>query len=135
MDFTDRRKVVMVAGGSLLATAALVAVVFSMGSWAYHTRRFLSHERRLDRVIEQRPTAADLSTALLAEPGTQAIAVPRSGEEIAALVDQWSPRQTEEVLAKRRTARDLRIFAVGDMVYFLFFDGEGRLQAYVLIGN
>lgn len=131
MRFADRRKAVIVATGSVVATGALVALVFSLGSWAYQHRRFLSHEQRLARALQEHPTVADISNALQAEPGVRAIDVPRSDEELAALA---RPR-SDEVLARRRASRELRIFAVGDMVYFLFFDAEGRLQSYVLIGN
>lgn len=135
MRFADRRKVVIVAVGSLLATASLLALVLSLGSWAYHHRKFLFHERRLARLLQEHPTATDVSTALLAEPGNWAIAVPPSEAELAALTGQWSRGRVEEVLAKRRMVRELRIFGVGDMVYVLFFDAEGRLQAYVLMRN
>jgi len=135
MRFADRRKVVVVAVGSLLATAGLLALVLSLGSWAYHTRQFLFHERRLARLLQERPTATDVSTALLAEPGNWTIAVPPSEEELAALTGQWSRGRVEEILAKRRMARELRIFGVRDMVYVLFFDAEGRLQAFVLLSN
>jgi len=135
MHLADRRKAVVVAVGSLLVTAALVALVLSLGAWAYHTRRYLLHEGRLARLLEEHPTANDVSTALLSEPGNWAIAVPPSEEELAALTGQWSRGQVEEILAKRRMARELRIFGVRDMVYVLFFDAEGRLQAYVLMSN
>ena len=66
MRFADRRKAVVVIVGSLLVTAALVSLVLSLGSWAYQTRRFLLHERRLSRLLEKHPTATEVSTALLA---------------------------------------------------------------------
>jgi hypothetical protein len=135
MRFADRHKALVVVAGSVLVTGGLVALVLSLGSWAYQTRRFLLHERRLARALEEHPTAADISTALLSEPGNRAIAAPRSEEELAALTGQWSRGQDGEILAKRRMAHEVRIFGVGDMVYVLFFDAEGRLQAYVLMGT
>ena len=35
----------MVIGGSVLATAGLIGLVFSLGGWAYQHRRFTLHER------------------------------------------------------------------------------------------
>lgn len=131
----DGRKVAVVAAGSVAATAALLALLFSLGSWAYQHRRFTLHERRLHKALEERPTAAEISEALLAEPGTEPIAVPPREEDLPAFAAQWSARQVEAVLAKRKAARELRVFAVGDMVYFLFFDADGRLQSYVLMAN
>ena len=135
MRFADRRKAVVVVVGSLLVTAGLVALVLSLGSWAFHTRRFLFHERRLARLLEEHPTASDVSAALLAEPGNWPIVAPPSEEDLAALIGQWSPGAVPEVLAKRRMAREVRIFGVGEMVYVVFFDAEGRLQSYVLLRN
>ena len=135
MRIADRRKAVVVVVGSLLVTAGLVALVLSLGSWAYHTRRFLFHERRLARLLEEHPTAADVSVALLGETGNWAIRTPASDEKLGALTAQWSRGQVDEVLAKRRVAWEVRIFGVHDMVYVLFFDADGRLQAYVLMGN
>jgi hypothetical protein len=131
---SDRRKVVIVAAGSVAATAALLALVFSLGSWAYQHRRFTLHERRLHKALQERPAAEAISQALLAE-GARAIAVPPRDADLPAFAAQWSPRQVDDVLAKRRAARELRVFGVGDMVYFLFFDAEGRLQSYVLMAN
>ena len=133
--YADRRKVAVVVVGSVLVTGGLVALVLSLGSWAYHTRRFLFHERRLAKIMPERPTAADVTTALLAEPGNRLLAVPRTEEDLIALTSQWSRVQNEEVIAKRRAASEVRVFGIRDMVYVLFFDTDGRLQAYVLMSN
>jgi hypothetical protein len=135
MRLADRRKAVVVVVGSLLITGGLVALVLSLGSWAYQTRRFLLHERRLARLLEQHPTLADASVALLADPGNRSIAVPVTEEGFTALSGHWPPGQLEEILAKRRAAREVRIFGVRDMVYILYFDAEGRLQAYALLSS
>jgi hypothetical protein len=133
MGSADRRKVVVVVVGSVLVTTGLVVLVLSLGSWAYRTRRFLLHERRLAGLLEKHPTAADASTALLAESGTRLIATPTTDDEWAAATRGWPRAHVDEVVAKRRTAREVRIFAVQDMVYVLFFAADGRLQSYVLL--
>ena len=119
----------------MAATAGLLALVFSLGSWAYQHRRFTLHERRLHKALQERPAAPVIAEALLAEPAAREIAVPPDERDLGAFAAQWSPMQVEAVLTKRREARQLRVFAIGGMVYFLFFDAEGRLQSYVLMGN
>jgi hypothetical protein len=131
MRFEDRRKAAIVIGGSVLVTAALVALALSLGSWAFQTRRFLSHERRLNKALQERPSAADLSRALR-EEGNVELVVPQVEADLRALVARSSPGQVDEVIAKRRAAREVRAFGVTGMIYFLFFDAEGRLQGYVL---
>ena len=135
MQFADRRKAVVVVVGSVLVTSALVALILSLGSWAFQTRRFLLHERRLAPLVEKHATLEDISAALLAEPGNREIPAPEFEEDFVALVGQWRGGRDPAILAKRRSARDVLIFGVRDMVYVLFFDAESRLQAYVLLGN
>jgi hypothetical protein len=135
MALADRRKALVVVVGSVLVTGGLVTLVLSLGSWAYQTRRFLFHERRLARLLEQHPTAADASAGILAEPGNRSIAAPVTEEGLATLAGQWSPGHVEEIVAKRRAAREVRIFGVADMVYFLYFDADGRLQDYALVSG
>jgi hypothetical protein len=135
MAVADRRKAFIVIGGSILVTGALVATVLSLGSWAYHTRRFLLHQRRLAPLQEKHATGAEISAALLAESGVHGIAVPPTKDELVAMVGQWRGGRDQDVVSKLRAARSVRIFAVEDMVYVLLFDPEDRLQSYALLSN
>jgi hypothetical protein len=131
----DRRKVAVVVIGSVLVTSVLLAAVFGLGSWAYQTRRFLLHERRLAKLLDAHPTADDVTVALLADPAVKALPSPPSDEQLLEFANTLKPARGTEVLGLRRSNPDLRMFAVGGVVYFLFFDREGRLQAYVLAGK
>jgi hypothetical protein len=132
MSDDDRRKMVVVGLGSILATAALIALTFSLGSWAFRTRHHLSHERRLARLLEQNPTAADVTTALLAEPGTVELPAPRSEADLLVNAGK-SGVPSEDVGAKYRAAAEVRVFHVGGAVYVLFFGADRRLQSYLLL--
>ena len=129
----ERRTLVLAALGGLAAASALGALVFTLGGWAYRHRRFTLHDGRLQRVLKERPTADQVSRALLAEAGNQAIETPSSEEALHALARGVSPRRAQEVVEKRRRWPGLRIFGVGDMVYFLYFDEAGILRDYVLL--
>jgi len=63
------------------------------------------------------------------------MAVPASEADLRRFAAQWSPARSQEVVAKRQKWRDLRVFGVGDMVYFLYFDDQGVLRDYVLLSN
>jgi hypothetical protein len=132
MNDDDRRKMVVVGLGSVLATAALIALTFSLGSWAFRTRHHLSHERRLARLLEQHPTAADVTTALLAEPGSRQLNPPETEHQLLSNTRTWKIPD-EEVQAKYRAAADVRVFHVGGAFYVLFFGADQRLQSYVLL--
>jgi hypothetical protein len=132
---TDRRKAFVIAAGSLGVTAVLVGLVFSLGGWAYQHRRWSLHDGRLRRLVAEHPSAERASKGILAEPGNWAIPAPTSDAELRDMAAQWSRARADEVVEKRRRWKDVRVFGVRDLVYFLYFDDEGKLQDYVLLSN
>jgi hypothetical protein len=133
--FEDRRKALLVIAGSLAATGIILAVVFSLSGWAYQHREGSLHDGRLRRLVEQHPSAAQVSEGLLAEPGTRALAAPASEDELRGLAGQWRRGNADRIVSKRGRWRDVRVFAAGDLVYVLYFDEQGRLQDYELAGH
>ena len=131
---SDHRKTAVIVLGSIAGTGLVVGLVFSLGGWAYQHRRLTLHDGRLRRLVEQHPSADRASRGILAEPGNWEIPVPASDEELRRLASQWSAR-ADEIVAKRRQGKGLRIFGVRDVVYFLYFDDEGKLRDYVLLGT
>jgi hypothetical protein len=129
----DRRKALVIAAGSVGATAVLVGLVFSLGGWAYQHRRSSLHDGRLRRLVAEHPSEDRVSRGILAEPGNWPIATPASDEDLRRLAAQWSPARADEVVAKRRQGKRLRIFGVRDVAYFLYFDDEDKLRDYVLL--
>ena len=129
---SDTRKVVFVALGSVAATGAIVALVFSLAGWAYRHRDASLHDGRLRRVVEQHPTVSQVSDGILAEPGNRALPTPASEEELRRLLAQYPRGQVDQIVAKRRRWRDLRVFEARDVLYILYFDEAGALQDYEL---
>ena len=129
----DRRKALVIAAGSLGGTAVLVGLVFSLGGWAYQHRRSSLHDGRLRRLVAEHPSESRVTRGVLAEPGNWPIATPASDEDLRRLAAQWSPARADEIVAKRRQRKTLRIFGVRDVVYFLYFDDEDKLRDYVLL--
>jgi hypothetical protein len=128
----DMRKVVLVAAGSLAATGAILALVFSLAGWAYRHRDASLHDGRLRRAVAKHPTMGQVSEGLLAEPGNRALPTPASEEELRRLVGQYPRGRADQIVGKRRRWRDMRVFDAGDVVYFLYFDEAGALQDYEL---
>jgi hypothetical protein len=131
----DRRKALVIAAGSVGGTAMLVGLVFSLGGWAYQHRRLSLHDGRLRRLVAELPSESRVTRGVLAEPGNWPIAIPASDEDLRRLVAQWSPARADEIVAKRHQWKTLRIFGVRDVVYFLYFDDEGKLRDYALLTN
>jgi hypothetical protein len=128
----DTRKVVLVGAGSVAATGVILALVFSLAGWAYRHRGASLHDGRLRRVVEKHPTMGQVSEAILAEPGNRALPTPASADELRRLLARYPRGQADQIVAKRRRWRDLRVFDAGDVVYFLYFDEAGALQDYEL---
>lgn len=128
----DTRKVVFVVAGSVAATGTILALVFSLAGWAYRHRDASLHDGRLKRVVEKHPTMAQVSEAILAEPGSRALPTPASEDELRQLLARYPRGQPEQIVAKRNRWRDLRVFEAGDVVYLLYFDDRGALQDYEL---
>lgn len=130
---SDRRKALVIVAGSVGGTAVLVGLVLSLGGWAYRHRRWSLHDGRLRRLVAEHPSESRVSRGILAEPGNWPIATPASDEDLRRLAAQWSPARADEVVARRGRWKTLRIFGARDVVYFLCFDDEGKLQDYVLL--
>jgi hypothetical protein len=131
----DREKTVVIVAGSLAGTALIVALVFSLGGWAYHHREGTLHDGRLRRAVEQHPTVDQITEALLAEAGTRAVSAPRSDAEWRAFGERWPRASLDDIRAKQRRWPEVRVFAVPGAAYVLFFDAEGKLQDYALAGG
>jgi hypothetical protein len=133
--FEDRRKALFVIAGSLATTGVILALVFSLSGWAYQQREGSLHDGRLKRLVEQHPSAAQVSAGILAEPGTRALATPASAAELRRLAEQWRRGQPDLMVSKWRAWPNVRVFAAGDLVYVLYFDDQDRLQDYELAGR
>jgi len=128
----DTRKVVFVVAGSLAVTGAIVVLVFSLAGWAYRHRDVSLHDGRLRKAVEQHPTIGQVSEGILAESGNRALPTPASEDEVRRLIDQYPRGRVDQIVAKRRKWRDLRLFEARDVVYILYFDEVGALQDYEL---
>lgn len=128
----DTRKTFFVVAGSVAVTGAIVVLVFSLAGWAYRHREVSLHDGRLRKAVEQHPTIGQVSKGILAEPGNRALPTPASEEELRRLVAQYPRGRADQILAKRRRWRDIRIFDAREVVYFLYFDEAGALQDYEL---
>lgn len=128
----DTRKVVFVVAGSLAVTGAIVVLVFSLAGWAYRHRDVSLHDGRLRKAVEQHPTIGQVSEGILAESGNRALPTPASEDELRRLLDQYPRGRVDQIVAKRRKWRDLRLFEARDVVYILYFDEVGALQDYEL---
>src|SRR5262245_51353547 len=122
-DHDRTKKVLVVTGGSVLVTAGLLALVLSLGSWAYRFRHHTLREGRIGRLVAQHPPEDRVTRALLDE-GARPLATPANEAELRALAAGRPPAVADDLAARARKWPAVRVFAVQDAVYVLYFDGE-----------
>jgi hypothetical protein len=128
----ERSKTLVAIVGGLVATGLIGMLVFSLGGWAYHQRGRSLHDGRLRRAVALHPTADQITQALIAEGGTRVLSAPPSDAGWREFTARWPRAPLDDILAKQRKWAEVRVFAVQDVAYVLFFDAEGKLQDYAL---
>jgi hypothetical protein len=127
-----RRRWLWFVAGSTAATAILVAIAFFLGAWAFDTRRALTHETRLQRLVDRKPRLEQVVQGLEDE-GSRLVASPGSDDELRAVAALRGGRRADEAVRKGRRWSTTRVFAAGDMVYFIYFDEEGVMRDFVSV--
>ena len=130
MNDDTRRRMVPLLGG-LAATALLLGVVFSLGSWGYKYRRWLFHQGRLERILKLQPSAEQVRIGLEGE-GAVLLGHATTTEELGRIAAQWAPSARDAVAAKGASAGAANVFSVGEMVYFVFFARDGKMVDFLV---
>ena len=126
------KKLVIVAG-SLGVTLALLAALLGLGGGAFERRQLNQHNLRLQRLLEKEPAAAAVTAGILDEPHTQLVASHAGPDELGTLLERWPAERRGAVLVKAHEWPRTVVFAVGPMVYFLYFDSDDIMRDFVCI--
>jgi hypothetical protein len=131
---SSARRRLVAAGVALVVTGLLLGLVLALGAWALEYRRFTLHHGRVQRMLalDPRPTAAQVTEGLLAEPATRRLDVPADEAGLRALAARCAAGPPDVIVERSRRSREVRAFAVGEMVYFLYFDDAGLLADAVV---
>jgi hypothetical protein len=120
----------LVGSATLIAVGGLVTALV-LGTLGYDIRRSNMHDARLKRILVQKPTVYQVTEGLKEKaPLVQIIETP---EDLQQALDRWGGAHREEILDRARRYPQLRIFAAGDMVYFIFFDSGSIMRDYVYV--
>jgi len=120
--------------GALLLTGLACAFAFWLGAWGFDFRRYSQHEGRLHRLVVQHPTRDRVERGL-ADEGSPLIEAPEGPVALEKAARSLGGRKAEEVLEKGRRWPTTRVFRAGDMLYFLYFDGDDLLQDYTCVSG
>ena len=89
------------------------------------------HEARLKGILVQTPTVYQVTEGL--KEKAPLVEIVESPEELQEALDRWAGSERAVILEKAKRFPQLRIFAAGDMMYFIFFDAEHIMRDYVYV--
>jgi hypothetical protein len=121
-----------IVAGSVGATAIFAGAAFFLGAWAFDTRRSLTHETRLQHLVDRSPGLGQVVQGLEAE-GSRLLAAPSGPDQLRAAVTRHAGGRAAEALAKGQRWPTTRVFLAGDMVYFVYFDDGDVMRDYLCV--
>lgn len=119
---------------SLLLTALLGLLAFGLGAWGFGFRRYSIHQGRLERMQKLRPVMEQVVAGLAAE-GSPLVGSADEPVELRRLAERLAPARVAEIVEKGRRHGQTRVFAASDMLYFIYFDGEGVMRDFTCAGR
>lgn len=120
-------------GVSLLVTVSGLVLALYLGTWGYNIRRFNMHEARLRGILVQQPTVYQVTEGL--KEKAPLVEVPESEEELLEVTQRWGRDRQSEILKKASRWKQVRVFAAGDMMYFIYFDHENIMRDFVYVSS
>ena len=123
-----RTRMLLTVGAAVVAIGGL-ATALVLGTIGYDVRRTNMHEARLKGILVQTPTVYQVTEGL--KEKAPLLQIIESPEELQEALDRFAGAKREVILEKANLFPQLRIFAAGDMMYFIFFDADNVMRDYV----
>jgi hypothetical protein len=125
-----RKRVILTATAAVLAIGGL-GTALVLGTLGYDIRRSNMHEARLKGILVQTPTVYQVTEGL--KEKAPLVAIVESSADLEEALDRWAGESRGAVEEKAKRFPQLRIFAAGDMMYFIFFDSGNIMRDYVYV--
>ena len=123
-----------IAAGALAVTLGSLTLAMLLGSASFDFRRYTVHERRMQKVLREQPTA-DRLTRGLADEGTAQLAVARTREEVERVASARGGKKAAEIREKGARHVETRVYQAGDMLYFVYFDANGVMRDFTCVSR
>jgi hypothetical protein len=120
--------------GALAVTLGTLALAFWLGAASFDARRYDQHRRRMEKVLREHPSADRLTRGLEAE-GSRLVATAATPEEKERVAAARGGRLVAEIRQKAARQPELRVYEAGDMLYFVYFDGEGVMRDFTCVSR
>ena len=126
-----RRAIVL--GFAAAVTIGGLGVALYVGKLGYDVRRNNMHDARLKHILVQTPTVYQVTEGLK-EKAPLALVVEGRVDLEQALSD-WGADKADEIRDKAGEWPQLRVYAAGDMIYFIYFDERNVMRDYVYVSS
>ena len=104
-----------------------------VGKLGYNVRRNNMHDARLKHILVQTPTVYQVTEGLK-EKAPLALVVEGRVDLEQAIAD-WGADKADEIRDKAGEWPQLRVYAAGDMMYFIYFDEGNVMRDYVYVSS
>jgi hypothetical protein len=123
-----------ILAGAAVVTLGALTLAMLLGSASFDFRRYTVHQRRMQKVLREQPTA-DRLTRGLADEGTAQLAVARTREEVEREASARGGNKADEIREKGARHAETRVYLAGDMLYFVFFDTAGVMRDFTCVSR
>jgi hypothetical protein len=123
-----------ILAGALAVTLGALALAMLLGSASFDFRRYTVHQRRMQKVLREQPSADRLRRGL-ADEGTAQLAVARTREELEREASARGGPMAAEIREKGAHHAETRVYQAGDMLYFVFFDEGGVMRDFTCVSR
>ena len=130
---TPVKRVAIALGVAAAVAIAGLGTALYLGKLGYDVRRKNLHDTRLRRILVQTPTVYQVTEGL--KEKAPLVAIVESDEDLERAVSTWASDRVEDIMGKARQWPQLRLYAAGDMIYFIYFDEANIMRDYVYVSS
>jgi hypothetical protein len=127
----SRRRRALTWGAAAIVTMGGLGTALVLGTLGYDLRRSHMHEARLKGILVQKPTVYQVTEGLKEKAPLAAIV--DTDEDLRRAVERWGDGEAPAIAEKAALWEQLRVYAAGDMMYFIFFDEGDIMRDFVCV--
>jgi len=127
------RRRALVLGFAAAVTIGGLGTALYVGRLGYDVRRNNMHGSRLKNILVQTPNVYQVTEGLKEKAPLALVVEGRVDLERA--LSQWGADKAGEIRDKAGEWPQLRVYAAGDMMYFIYFDEGDVMKDYVYVSS
>jgi hypothetical protein len=114
-----------------VVTVSGLVIATVLGKFGYDIRRANMHEARLKGILVQTPTEYQVTEGLREK--APLVQVVESTRDLDRAIGKWGVSKESEIREKAARWPELRVYAAGDMMYFIYFDRDHIMRDYIYV--